>query len=104
MTPEGARLDRFLDNTITEFNETRPRMSKLAAIADRIARKKAEHDAKADEWAKRLDDIEKREPEVFAVGEHAVASREVDLKDMEETMRALGNLGPLQGDGSGPQS
>jgi hypothetical protein len=67
-------------------------MTKLAAIADRIKSKKAAHDAKADEWAQRLDAIEQREPQAFAAGDAVLAEREQDLAVMESEMRQLSNL------------
>lgn len=70
-------------------------MGKLAGIADRIKDKAAAHARKADEWAARLDAIDQREPEAFAVGEAAIAEREADLTSMENDLRALSNL-PLQ--------
>jgi hypothetical protein len=79
-------------------------VSKLAAIGDRIKTKKLAHDAKADEWAARLDAIEKREPAAFAIGDAVIAEREADLSEMEGTMRTLSNL-PLAGsDGSSEES
>lgn len=68
------------------------RMSKLAEAADRIAKKKQVHDAKGDEWAARLDAIDKREPEAFAMGDAVISERETDLTEMERTMRTLSNL------------
>lgn len=70
----------------------RVKMSKLGAIADRIAEKKKAHDAKADEWAARLDALDRREPDAFAIGDAVIEEREGDLRDMENTMRTLGNL------------
>jgi hypothetical protein len=71
-------------------------VSKLAAIGERIAAKKAAHDRKADEWAARLDEIEKKEPRAFAIGD-VIAEREADLAQLESTVRTLSNLGPLEG-------
>lgn len=68
------------------------RMGKLGEIADRIAEKKKCHDAKADEWAKRLDAIDKREPEAFAIGDSVIEERETDLHQMESDLRKLSNL------------
>jgi hypothetical protein len=68
------------------------RVSKLAAIADRIKEKKLAYDKKADEWAQRLDALERREPDAFAVGDSVVSERETDLSDMESTMKAISNL------------
>jgi hypothetical protein len=68
------------------------RMSKLAEAAERIAQKKATHDAKGDEWLARLDALDQREPDAFAMGDAALSEREVDLSDMEKTVRVLSNL------------
>jgi hypothetical protein len=68
------------------------RMSKLGAIAERISAKKEAHDKKADEWAVRLDALDKREPGAFAIGDAVIEERETDLADMEKTMRTLSNL------------
>ena len=67
------------------------RMNKLAEAAERIRAKKIAHDAKGDEWLKRLDDLDAREPGAFAAGDAAIEDREVDLSDMEATVRSLGN-------------
>jgi hypothetical protein len=74
--------------------------SRLAEIADRIARKRAEHNAKADEWAKRLDAIDKAEPAAFAAGDAVMSEREADVRQFEDTIRQLSNLAP-PGSGQG---
>lgn len=68
------------------------RMSKLGAVADRIAQKKEAHDKKADEWASRLDALDKVEPQAFAFGDSIIAERETDVKEMEANMRRISNL------------
>lgn len=68
------------------------RVSKLGEIGLRIAAKKEAHDRKADDWAKRLDALDKREPTAFAIGDAVIEEREIDLSDMERSMRALSNL------------
>ena len=73
-------------------------MSKLADIADRIKTKKESHERKADDWARRLDAIDRREPQAFAAGDAVIAERDADLSEMENTMRQLSNL-PLAGSG-----
>jgi hypothetical protein len=67
-------------------------VSRLSEIGDRIAAKKRAHDAKADEWASRLDKIDAKEPEAFAYGDGVVAEREQDLAQFESDMRKLSNL------------
>lgn len=67
-------------------------LSKLGEIGLRIAAKKEAHDRKADELAARLDAIDKREPAAFAIGDAVIEEREMDLRDMERSMRALSNL------------
>jgi hypothetical protein len=84
----SGHLDAVLQRNI---REGRP-VSKLAAMADRIASKKAAHDRKADEWAARLDALEKQEPLAFAAGDAVIAEREADVAQMEATMRSLSNL------------
>src|ERR1700726_4981322 len=88
----STKLDAVLTAAIVEGK----RVSKLSEIADRIKTKKAAHDTKADEWAARLDEIERREPHAFAAGDAVIAEREADLAQMESTMRTLSNL-PLVG-------
>jgi hypothetical protein len=88
-------LDRLCAEAIAE-GRARPVSSRLGEIADRIARKRSAHDAKAEEWAKRLDAIDKAEPGAFAAGDAAVAEREADMKEFEDTIRQLSNL-PLAG-------
>ena len=68
------------------------RMSKLAAISERIVEKKAAHDRKADEWAARLDALDQREPGAFAIGDAVIAEKEGDVAEMERNMRTLSNL------------
>lgn len=70
----------------------KPQMGKLGDTAARIAQKKAAHDAKAEEWANRLNAMDKREPEAFAVGDAVVSEREQDLSEMEKDLRQLSNL------------
>lgn len=72
------------------------RMSKLAAISERILEKKVLHDGKADEWAKRLDELDRREPAAFAIGDAVIEEKEGDLAEMEKNMRTISNL-PLAG-------
>lgn len=68
------------------------RVSKLAAVADRIKTKKESYDKKADAWAARLDALDKQEPAAFAAGDAVVAEREADLAEMEATMKSISNL------------
>jgi hypothetical protein len=92
----SKRLDRVLEAGIKEGK----RLSKLGSIAGRITAKKAAHDAKADEWAARLDAIDEREPEAFAIGDAVIKERETDLADMEREMRTLSNLPNVVSGGS----
>lgn len=92
----SKRLDRVLQAGIQEGK----RVSKLGAIAERIAAKKIAHDAKADEWALRLDAIDRREPEAFAIGDAVIDERETDLADMEREMRTISNLPNVVSGGS----
>jgi hypothetical protein len=78
-------------------------MSKLSEVASRIKQKKAAYDAKADEWGRRLDALDRREPEAFAVGDAVVAEREMDLKSMESDLRQLSNLPLTEGGHSDEQ-
>lgn len=75
-----------------EPEEPEPRMSKMESIADRIATKKLAHDAKADEWAKRLDALDAKEPLAFAHGDSVIAEREYDLAQFDKTIRTISNL------------
>lgn len=96
---EGA-ADRLVAARVLSAVAREGRVSKLGAIADRIAEKKKAHDAKADEWALRLDALDRREPDAFAIGDAVIAEREGDLSDMERTMRSLGNLPNVVSGGS----
>lgn len=84
--------DRITTARVMTYGQGGKPVSKLAAISDRIAEKRATHDRKADQWAARLDDLDKREPTAFAIGDAVIAEREEDLADMERTMRQLSNL------------
>lgn len=88
----SVRLDAVLAAGIREGR----RMTSMGAIGQRIAAKKAVHDAKADEWAARLDVVDALEPRAFAAGDAAVAEREADLAQFESDMKVLSNL-PLAG-------
>lgn len=90
---------RVVAQAIVEGQEAKAelkRMASLASIAERIKEKKIAHAAKADEWAKRLDEVDKREPDAFKIGDAAVAEREQDLTSLENDLRVLSNL-PLSG-------
>lgn len=76
-------------------------MTTMGAIGQRIAAKKAKHDAKAEEWAARLDAVDALEPRAFAIGDAAVAEREQDIAQFESDMKVLSNL-PLAGSGGSP--
>ncbi len=67
-------------------------MTKLSMIGDRIAAKMKAHNEKADEWARRLDAIDQREPQAFAVGDAVIAEREGDIRQFESDMKQLSNL------------
>lgn len=91
-TGRVLEASRKLDAVLAAGIEEGRRVSKLGAIAERIAAKKAAHDAKADEWADRLNKLDAREPDAFAIGDAVIEERELDLSDMERSMRQLGNL------------
>lgn len=80
------------ERVVTQMAREGRRVSKLSEIGMRIAAKKEAHDRKADEWAVRLDALDKREPEAFAIGDAVIEEREHDLADMERSMRNLSNL------------
>lgn len=83
---------RTVEARVAHQTKREARMSKLGAIAERIAAKKEAHDKKADEWAARLDALDRREPDAFAIGDAVIGEREADLTDMESSMRTLSNL------------
>lgn len=99
-TGRAMEASRKLEAVLTAGIEEGKRVSKLGAIAERIAAKKAAHDAKADEWALRLDGLDRREPDAFAIGDAVIEEREADLSDMERSMRQLGNLPNVVSGGS----
>lgn len=70
-------------------------VARLSIIADRIAVKKREHNAQADEWSARLDAMDTAEPGAFAIGDAVVAEREQDLARIESDMKQLSNLPPI---------
>ena len=92
----SKKLDGVLEAGIKEGK----RVSKLGAIAERIAAKKVAHDAKADEWAERLNALDAREPESFAIGDAGIQEREDDLSEMEREMRKISNLPNVLSGGS----
>ena len=79
-------------NRLMRPQQGRTTMGKLGSIAERIAQKKAAHDAKAEEWGARLDAMDAREPEAFRVGDAVIAERDQDLASMERDLRQLSNL------------
>lgn len=87
--------DRITAYRVVTYNQGK-RMSKLAEISERIVEKKAAHDAKADEWAARLDELDRREPVAFAIGDAVIEEKEGDVAEMERNMRTISNL-PLAG-------
>lgn len=91
-TDRAVEASKKLDAVLTAGISEGRRLSKLGSIADRIAAKKKAHDDKADEWAARLDALDAREPDAFAIGHAVIEEREADLKEMEDTMRGLSNL------------
>lgn len=99
-TGRVLEASRKLDAVLAAGIEEGRRVSKLGAIAERIAAKKAAHDAKADEWADRLNKLDAREPDAFAIGDAVIEERELDLSDMERSMRQLGNLPNVVSGGS----
>jgi hypothetical protein len=91
----NVKSARVIAQAIVEGQQAKAelqRMVSLAAVADRIKSKREAHIAKADEWAKRLDAIDKQEPQAFAIGEAAIAEREADMKSLENDLKALSNL------------
>jgi hypothetical protein len=90
-----------LDAKLVEWIGGARPMTKLAAIAERIKAKKAAHDKIADDWSARLDAVERREPDAFAIGDAVIAEREADLADLESTVRTLTNAPSSD---SGPSS
>jgi hypothetical protein len=93
------RASGRLDARLVEWIREGRSVSKLAAIGDRIAAKKAAHDKKADEWAARLNAVDEREQSAFAIGEAVIIERESDLADLESTVRGLSNLADSGGTG-----
>jgi hypothetical protein len=87
-----VEASRKLDAVLTAGIAEGKRVSKLAEAVAGIAERKAAHDAKGEEWMSRLDKIKAREPEAFLIGDAVLDERETDLKDMEDSMRQLGNL------------
>lgn len=84
--------DRITAVRVVTYGQGGKPVSKLGAVADRIAAKKVAHDKKADEWAARLDELDKREPTAFAFGDAVMDERETDVKEMEANMRKISNL------------
>jgi len=91
-TERAIESSKKLDAMLSEGIKEGKRVSKLGEIGERIAAKKAAHDRKADEWADRLNKLDAREPEAFAIGDAVISERETDLADMERSMRTLSNL------------
>ena len=76
-------------------------MSKLAAVAERIAATKARLDVEADKLAARLDGIDVAAPKAFERGHAFLDAQAADVDAIEATLTQLTNL-PLAGsDGSG---
>lgn len=88
----GDAADRITTARVMIYGQGGKPVSKLGAVADRIVAKKEAHDKKADEWAARLDAIDKKEPQAFAFGDAVIAERETDMTEMETNMRKISNL------------
>lgn len=74
------------------------KMGKLSAVAQRISDTRRKLDDEADRLANRLDGLDKKAPEAFAVAHSVVDSQHADLDGMEAELRQLSNLGPLASD------
>ena len=94
--PAHKRLDRFLTEAIRELKP----MSKLTAVAEAMAKLKAEDEAEADKLMVRITEHAAKRPTVIT-GAHAFLDRQKnDLDDLESGLRSLSNL-PLPSNGSG---
>jgi hypothetical protein len=93
------KLDTVLAKSIKDTSATLP--PTLGGVLARMQQKKAHHGMVAADWATRLDELDKREPEAFAAGEAILSERETDMAEMEANVRALSNTRPLASGNSG---
>jgi hypothetical protein len=71
-------------------------MTKLTAVAERIAATKDHLDKEADKLAARLDKIDAQAPAAFDRGHRFLDAQEADVGRIEDRLRQLSNL-PLEG-------
>lgn len=67
-------------------------MAKFSAVAERMAKVRAQDDAEADKLMQRLDQHEKRRPSVIARGHAFLDSQKAEMDDMESGLTQLSNL------------
>jgi len=67
-------------------------MSKLSALAERIAQTKQSLEARADEVFARLDEMDAVSPEVFARVDNFLSTQESEVQALDDGLRQLSNL------------
>jgi hypothetical protein len=68
-------------------------INRLTEVGERLKAKDVEHSKLADGWAERLDKINEIEADAIKRAEAALKSREDDIKQLDNIVRALSNLG-----------
>lgn len=103
----AERLDRLCRETVARFRGGGA-VSNLQSVGERITAKRLARQKKADDWAARLDEMDRLEPEIYARGDAVLDAADADMKGLEAELSTLGsNLPPLQSsppklpDGSG---
>jgi hypothetical protein len=96
----GLRLDAALRTAIKEG--LRP-MSKISTVGGAMTTLKAKLDKRAEGLLARIELLDKAGEEKFGLADHALATHETELGEMESELRQLGNFPPLAGlaNGSG---
>ncbi len=93
------RFHEFLTKTINEL-KGKP-MSKMSAVAEAIAKLKAEDEAEADKLMARVVEHAKRRPEVIAGAHGFLDNQKSEMDDLESGMRQLANFPTGGSDKSG---
>lgn len=95
----AARVLHRIARSLRQRHQEGYPMGKLNAVAERIKAKHEVYGRKADDWNDRLDQLDRREPDAFAMGDAAIEEKEVELGDMESMVRGLSNLPNVSGSG-----
>lgn len=95
--PSAVRLDQHLERATTE-QPKKKRMNKFQEIAEGMARRRKEWDARADRLIAGMTKLDSDAENAFSAHEGKLAEAEAGFKDMQDAIRDLtGANGPPEG-------